>query len=462
MAGFLALDGLALIGTAITTVPVIQDLFNPKPDSSTTTKVRIIVGDADFAEGNEPHVSLFDRSGNNIGFTSDFRQFGDVINRGQPADIDVVQIDPGASANGAEYMALSASEGNAICISIVTVTTPTGIKYSFMGDIATQCGIPWFPGNVLASIGPKGEVRPNCVWIDGDGTNGINTHGLGMHLPSFQSNEDREQDFQEHPDRMCKSDPRFKAYDALTFTDSIPFFKEPVFDGTTLLDFDDKALDQSNWDQKPIDLSILGQRRRSYSYQKQQQYEQDGDARNVAATGTTTGTGTGTTNKKAVAGGNHRNETNTTTGTTATSSQESSATESAGDDKKKHGGGNNPDPNSNPKNMNPNEQDKGKNRKNKNWKMPGHLIVTPHASHNVQAVCKSRSSMGPDIVNPKEGWYCDMETKTLWEVCKTSKQGACFDVDTNRMRMGKGNSRRDEKSGRVIPRKEYTTVKQWK
>ncbi|KAM7183338.1 hypothetical protein V8F33_013645 [Rhypophila sp. PSN 637] len=363
------IEGIALIGVVITTVPVLSDLFNPKPDKSTTTKVRLVAGDGDFTEGNIPHVALFDRSGSSIGF-SDVGKNGfksSILSKGQPHDLSITQEDTDSAANGAEYLSMTASGNNAVCISIVTVTTPSGVQYSWMGDVAKQCGAPWSYGNVVASISTKGEVRPACIWLDLDATNGLKTKGVGMHLPSFQSNELREADFRNHTDKMCKSDPRFKVYEELTSLDPIPYFVEPVYNFTSLLDFGNQALNKTNWDTKPIPdefLDMFGKKKRE---------------------------------------------------TQAARIEET--------------------------------------------KRPAHLVVTSFGAHSARELCESSSSWGPDLVNPEEGYYCDMESKTLWAVCdkdgEGNKKAGCFDMNTNRLRLG-GKWRLGRREG-----KKYTHVKRW-
>jgi len=379
MSGAAIIEGIALIGVVITTIPVISDLFNPKPDSSSTTKVRLIAGDGDGTEGNVPHVTLWDRQGNNIGWTdwekTDFKD--DILHKGQPVDLSIEQISKDSSANGAEYLGMFASGDNMVCISIITVTTPTGVLYSWMGDIAKQCGAPWFPGNVVASSGPKGEVRPACVWLDMDETNGLKTKGIGFHLPSFQSNPAREADYGNFPDKMCKSDPRFKVYEGDGFAlQAMPYFKEPVYDPATLLDYGDKALDTSNWDKKPdIDLQdvIFPQKNK----------------RNVTARA------------------------------------DGEVTKALPPQQKKR---------------------------------PGHLVVTTFGAHSAKEVCESETSWGPDLVNPDEGYYCDMESKTLWEVCtEGGEQTGCFDMETNRVKTV-GTMRRGR---RGVNNKKYTEVRRW-
>ncbi|SPO06518.1 uncharacterized protein DNG_09208 [Cephalotrichum gorgonifer] len=384
------LEVLAVVAGLITTVPLLGDLFAAKPDDSITTVVKIVTGDDDFTDGHFPGIQLFDRQGQTIGLQE---SYDDVLGKGAPRTANIVQIDPLKSAGGVEYISLSQGGNDAICISFFTVRTPTDLKYSWTGDIAFQCaGIIetfWYHGNVVVSQSEKGIIKPKCAWIDGDSTNGITTKGLGIHLPSFIPSAGREKSFRENIDRQCKSQPRFAAYteDGFSAFHTIPFFKEDVFDLTTLEDFGDKALDQGNWDLKEFDTSLIF-------------------GRDVG---------------------------NSTAAAAATANPQ---------DAPSRGGGRRP-------------------RKTKQWRKPGQLIKSKADYHSARELCESPYSFGPDMVNLHEGIYCDMTNKQMWDVCKDDSQRSCFDIETSRMRLGGGNSRRDESSGRLIPRKIYDEIKEW-
>lgn len=392
-----ALEALAFVGTVITTIPVLQDFISPKPDIDKTTVVKIVAGDDDFTDGNLPGIHLFDRSGNTVGIHASAPDFDEKLGKGEIRTVNIEQIDRDISAAGTEYISLSHGGNDAICVSFITVRTPTGNQYSFTGDIAFECveqgvGIFWYHGNVVISQGEKGIVEPKCFWLDGDATNGINTKGVGIHLPSFIPSKGREASFKESPNRQCHSEPRFAAYadDGFGPFSMIPFFKEDVFDLGTLEDFDDKALDQNNWGLNELDIPFF---------------------------------------KRGLAGPN--------------STAESDTTPLA-----REGGG-------------PPRNNAGGDRPSRSWRKPGQLIKCASESKSARALCESETSHGPDFLNTAEGLLCDMDTKNLWDVCKDEQQTGCFDAERSRMRLGRGNNRRDESSGRLIPRKVYDDVKQW-
>lgn len=395
---------IGIVGAVLAGIPLIADLLAPKADDSITTTVRIIAGDGDFTDGDQPHVHLFDRSGNSIGAS---RGSDNTIHRGQPRDVQVRQADPSRSANGAEYLALAAAGLNdAICVSIVTVTTPTGVTYNWMGDVGFQCGLPWTYGNVMASESSEfGRVIPKCVWLDGDASNGIKTQGVGIHLPSFTSNEGREADYGRNNDHMCKSKPRLSAYEKLDFLDPIPYFKEPVADDATLVDFGDKALDEGNWDTKPTDthgLEGLGRktRRQAHAHSNTTRHDDEG-RQNTATPPPRPGSGHG---GKVVPYGQSGNAMHR-----------------------------------------------------------GRLVKSAHPSHSARELCESATSWGPDFVSLKEKLYCDMDTKTLWPCCGGDVRTACFDVEANAMRKDASSPsvRRRALAGRRIPRKTYGKVQEW-
>lgn len=62
------------------------------------------------------------------------------------------------------------------------------------------------------------------------------------------------------------------------------------------------------------------------------------------------------------------------------------------------------------------------------------LVVDDLDSHDAHTLCESRSSAGPSFLNPKKGFFCDMETKKVYPVCEAQNRGAvCFDVEQNQL-----------------------------
>lgn len=62
------------------------------------------------------------------------------------------------------------------------------------------------------------------------------------------------------------------------------------------------------------------------------------------------------------------------------------------------------------------------------------LVIDDLDSHKAHTLCESSSSAGPNFLNPKDGFFCDMETKTVYPVCEPQNNGTvCFDVEQNEL-----------------------------
>ena len=82
------------------------------------------------------------------------------------------------------------------------------------------------------------------------------------------------------------------------------------------------------------------------------------------------------------------------------------------------------------------------------------LIITTRITHNLTASCSDETLMGPDIVNLVEGFFCEMSTRTLYEVCGDNHRGhTCFDHNVRSLR----------KAGNLVARGsgEYKKVHSW-
>lgn len=62
------------------------------------------------------------------------------------------------------------------------------------------------------------------------------------------------------------------------------------------------------------------------------------------------------------------------------------------------------------------------------------VVVSNVPSHTAQALCESNGSAGPSFVNLEHGYFCDMQTKTVYPVCKEqSGNNACYDPDQRKL-----------------------------
>lgn len=67
------------------------------------------------------------------------------------------------------------------------------------------------------------------------------------------------------------------------------------------------------------------------------------------------------------------------------------------------------------------------------------LVVDDLSSHTAHTLCESSTSAGPSFVNVDDGYFCDMQTKTVYPVCEEEKkeqqQKVCFDTEQNELGM---------------------------
>lgn len=87
------------------------------------------------------------------------------------------------------------------------------------------------------------------------------------------------------------------------------------------------------------------------------------------------------------------------------------------------------------------------------------IVKSRMDTHTATSLCESETSRGPDFVSLTEGKFCDMETKTLWPICKDKVDDDCFDNDTHLMRGVKTLGKRA--GGAVTCAKNYTKVTLW-
>lgn len=91
---------------------------------------------------------------------------------------------------------------------------------------------------------------------------------------------------------------------------------------------------------------------------------------------------------------------------------------------------------------------------------PGQLVVSKYEGHSAKELCGSEQSFRPDFVSISEGIFCDMSTKEAWPVCGQSIANGCFDLDKEEM-ISNGPQRRDEHTGRTVPKKSYYNTSHW-
>jgi hypothetical protein len=99
------------------------------------------------------------------------------------------------------------------------------------------------------------------------------------------------------------------------------------------------------------------------------------------------------------------------------------------------------------------------------WRFSGTLIISDISTHSASNLCAAHNSYGPDFVATKEGKFCDMKNKHLWDVCTEQKTTCCFDVTQKKLQACAGARKRGGISWRQVASVrevvEYTDVQHW-
>ncbi|USW57231.1 hypothetical protein Slin15195_G105500 [Septoria linicola] len=209
--------GFLLSGASL--VPFAVDVFKPKPSVGTSVQIFTGSGKGSQADGNVPHIALWDDNGNRLGQYHAGKK--ERIKEGSSKTIMVEHNQNGGEAANPYYIMLSNLENDAICISTITVANEI-ISASFSGDTGYMCGQSWFLSE--APIGSN-YAKPRCVWLDGDHSNGLNARAMSFHLNDFAPNNDKLTQYLNEPDTLCKSTPRFSIWGNLLPDGIIPFFE---------------------------------------------------------------------------------------------------------------------------------------------------------------------------------------------------------------------------------------------
>ena len=238
--------GLGLAFTIISLAPNIPDWM--KHNDSPKIRVQVRTGLEHTPGQNEqqredsygkmsmggavPNVVLFNANGDRIAY---HRNDGgkERMDHNTPHDIMVDYFKPG-STETPEYITVSASGPDALCITSVTVTPPnTQEMWAFVpGEIAGECTAlgrnwPWFYSDASVQIQSsdgktKEDVRPRCLWIDRsgdyDGTYqeaSVPFEGFQVHLPDFKLDNSKWKEWQGDLHQMCDSVARFGVFEHL-------------------------------------------------------------------------------------------------------------------------------------------------------------------------------------------------------------------------------------------------------
>lgn len=213
----------AIIGIIGLVSGAFQSINTPEswmaPLHASSTQVRVYAGmsgnKSESTSGNIPGVALWDAAGVFIGKAMGIYNY--VIDDSKFHDLEV----KGKKAS-ADYLSVSAFGTDGLCVAAVAVTSPTGYKAGWFGDVGMKCGAPWYPSNLVIP-GSDPEARPACVWIDQDGSNNHPYAGLTIHLPSF-TGAGLAQEYNDDIDTLCRSLPRFSMWTTRSVHMTLPVY----------------------------------------------------------------------------------------------------------------------------------------------------------------------------------------------------------------------------------------------
>jgi hypothetical protein len=227
--------------------------------------------------GHVPNVVLFNAAGDRIAHYRNRKS--ENMGHNAPHDIFADYFDD-KNTQTPEYITITASGPDAICITSVTVTPPnTQEMWAIVpGEVASECnklGKNWSWGYSDASVQitssdgkTKEDVRPKCLWIDKtgkrDGTlqeNNIGYEGFMVHLPDFKLDNSKWKEWQGDLHQMCDSNARFAVHQQLNDLQCpVKFDPPPPQAGQTLPYPEAIACHPDLWHHEPKDDPALDER----------------------------------------------------------------------------------------------------------------------------------------------------------------------------------------------------------
>jgi hypothetical protein len=394
-------DALMLGITGLMMLPMLGELFPQGQDDAT---VRITVGTynpyqfdgSNLVGGPVPNVALFDVNGERIGFR---RGAGHgEMKSGEGTDVTIAPYADNDKADP-EYVSISASSSDAVCIVAVTVvgadTNGAGgaQQWGWNGDFGKMCGQVWYPSRKSITDADAEQIRPACIWISNDGRFPM---GFTLHMPDFAGNtaSGRINEYKQDNRFLCDSKPRQHFYSNLTeeqFSElhCAPIFKDlPVVDPTSGMEDPSKVL-------------------------------VDGDTRCTPKIGDkVTQDDIIHLRKFAGAGRNGMMPTYGIKRSRITGRKEDGDV----DDKAV------------------------KEKRQTMWPWPcelNHAVIVPNGQ-SAKELCSHPNSAGPDFGNREEGFLCDMCARKLWPFCSNTVTTGCFDEQARAIRSSNPPTKRYE------------------
>jgi hypothetical protein len=181
--------------------------------------------------GHVPNVVLFNAAGDRIAHYRNKNE--ENMGHNAPHDIYAEYFDK-KNTQTPEYITVTASGPDAICITSITVTPPnTQEMWAIVpGEVASECnklGKSWkwaysdTSVQITRSDGKsKIDVRPKCLWIDRTGNRGgtvqennVGSEGFQVHLPDFKLDNSKWKEWEGDLSQMCDSVSRFAVFEKL-------------------------------------------------------------------------------------------------------------------------------------------------------------------------------------------------------------------------------------------------------
>jgi len=323
-----------------------------------------------------------------------------MIKEGNFKDISVEHLDT-SNNEPAEYVSVTSGGTDAICIAYLAITWASGDKLQFFGDVGHTCGAAWYPSNLNVPTTDNPQFTPNCLWIDS---------------PDRGTGDKFAEGFSFHAKDFGTSKTRAAGYQSSpdSLCKSLPRFHMWGADLTSEMQcipvFDPPVVYQQDGSD-PSDLSTIinnpGKVNCDPGPNQQPTIQQYNQLRRVSMGG------------RNGASPNYGVKKRSTTG-------RRTAIFDPCQDKR--------------------------------------LIVSNWDTHSATDVCMSQSSRGPDFISKAENLYCDMCTKTLYDVCSATINTGCFDLPSNNLKPGPNHHAQGGLVARMVGEgqdKNFSSVHQW-
>ncbi len=272
----------------------------------------------------------------------------------------------------AEYVALTSGGTDAICIAYLMITWASGDNFQFFGDIGRTCGGKWYPSNLPVPNDNDKQFTPSCMWIDSPDPGTGNEFAYGF---SF------------HAKDFGTSKTRAAGYQATpdSLCKSLPRFHLwgaeltselqciPIFDPPIAYQVDGSD---------PADLTTI--------------------INNPGKVNCAPGPNVRPTMQDIAKLYRKVSMKTGWVSTYGTKKRSTVAKHTAGFD----------------------------------FCKDNRLVVSEWHGHSAQDVCTDPNSRGPDFISSKEGLYCDMCNRVLYDLCSTTLKTGCFDLSSHTLKPG--------------------------